>query len=78
MEENHKDTKIESDWVPCTQQLPNMATEVLVTVECKDGQRMVTLGYYAPSIKIWRLTSFYDLGSKVVAWMPRPKAYEVG
>ena len=68
-------------WIPVTERLPIVTSErrrsVLVTLEDRQGKRLVTTAKYNPEFEEWyefKDSRYYDF--KVLAWMPKPKRYE--
>ena len=68
-------------WIPVTEQLPifhpGRRRSVLVTLEDRDGKRLVTTAKYDEEFSEW--TEFKDYRYtqfKVLAWMPKPERYE--
>ena len=75
------DNNVGSKWIPVTERLPTFTSErrrsVLVTLEDRQGKRLVTTAKYNPEYEEWyefKDSRFYDF--KVLAWMPKPERYE--
>ena len=75
------DNNVGSKWIPVTERLPIFTSErrrsVLVTLEDRQGKRLVTTAKYNPEYEEWyefKDSRFYDF--KVLAWMPKPERYE--
>ena len=59
-------------WIPCSERLPKVDEEVLVTMEWGDVQ----IAWYDKFGK-WETDEWYDLDD-ILAWMPLPTPYEGG
>lgn len=68
-------------WIPVTERLPLFTSErrrsVLVTLEDRQGKRLVSTAKYNPEYEEWyefKDSRYFDF--KVLAWMPKPERYE--
>lgn len=59
---------LKSDWIPCSERLPDSPEQVLVTKNCGYCNYEVTLGEYWGKEHSWGNTD-------VIAWMPLPDPY---
>ena len=72
---------ISQGWTPVTVDLPyfypGKRRKLLVTMEDKNGRRLVTTAKYDEASGVWYdFTDWRYLKFKVLAWMPRPDAYD--
>lgn len=64
------------DWIPASERLPEEDKLVLITVNGKYNNKILTLGYYS-SIDGWALEAYPKwLEPNVTAWMPLPEPYK--
>lgn len=77
-----------SEWIPVTERMPDTYDEVLVTIIVKDWNKekrcVETAGWFSDGngggnwSSVWDEYRVAGIRTKVVAWMPLPKAYEGG
>ncbi len=73
--EDAKDTNVLSEWVPCSERLP----EHYVTVLAQHGKRFSDEQFIRPLVLTDEEEWYGDLGllnSEVIAWMPLPDPYK--
>lgn len=62
-------------WIPCSERLPQIGMEVLVTMR-KHGDVTVGKRYNENLWDIPVYDAFYVYNEEVIAWMPRPYSYK--
>lgn len=73
--EDAKDTNVPSEWVPCSERLP----EHYVTVLAQHGKRFSDEQFIRPLVLTDEEEWYGDLGllnGEVIAWMPLPDPYK--
>lgn len=67
-----------SEWIPCSERMPEFSTEVLVTMEWGDRHVMSVEWDSQTNELAWEDTiqNFRWDFDNVIAWMPLPKPYE--
>ena len=77
-------SKVKSDWIPCSEQLPDNEEEMLVTYIAK-GKKYVHLAFYSKDEDgggVWlgynNDDDYQQPIKNVIAWQPKPKAYTEG
>ena len=68
-------TQSASQWIPCSERLPEESGEYLVTIRYKDGGSDLTdLIKYNSYWREWNDLELF--GGKVIAWQPKPEPWE--